>query len=282
MIQFRQLNVLNYVRKAAQHLLGDQTERTDPPWANEENLYKKEIFKNASIFRDSFAAQEEREEAVKRIGHNGYTGGLEASNCASELIPDMLEILRSDDAQPSMKSAICQALSEILYRNRKIQDKMKRAELGGASVLLELVLKNDDERCARWAAYALTVLIDDNVPIMRELLVTPSLKPRLTLVLNALDWPMWPENYVKKLYALLGLNKKRQIQAGLMSQLRAIKKMNEEKETENQPSESEKTPKVSPFKLSPRLKNVSGGASEKSSATGSESSSTDGLANVEV
>ena len=70
-------NVLSSVRKAIGNINRQQRKKEDTDefeWISELNPYKSDILKYSHIVKQSETSDSEKEDAIKRIGHNAYTG----------------------------------------------------------------------------------------------------------------------------------------------------------------------------------------------------------------
>uniref|UniRef100_A0A8C8IPA3 Uncharacterized protein n=1 Tax=Oncorhynchus tshawytscha TaxID=74940 RepID=A0A8C8IPA3_ONCTS len=134
---------------------------------------------------------ENRVLAVHNIGLLGYTGGYAAATCAAEYMPAMADFLK----QHTIKYNFCikfqaKNWSDNLVRNLHLQ------ELMDPTCPLSLSTK-----AKMWSCYLLNILCCNNIPVIRTLVGSQSL--RLTLeALEGQDWYGWPKNYARELLCI--------------------------------------------------------------------------------
>uniref|UniRef100_A0A8C7PS12 Uncharacterized protein n=1 Tax=Oncorhynchus mykiss TaxID=8022 RepID=A0A8C7PS12_ONCMY len=161
------------------------------------NLHYKKIRLAGQDIQNTELPLEKRVLAVHNIGLLGYTGGYAAATCAAEYMPAMADFLKqhslSDDQRISVSCIKCQAknVSDNLVRNLHLQ------ELMDPTCPLSLSTK-----AKMWSCYLLNILCCNNIPVIRTLVGSQSL--RLTLeALEGQDWYGWPKNYARELLCIL-------------------------------------------------------------------------------
>ncbi|CAB1320620.1 unnamed protein product [Coregonus sp. 'balchen'] len=145
------------------------------------NLHYKKIRLAGQDIQNTELPLEKRVLAVHNIGLLGYTGGYAAAICAAEYMPLMADFLKQPSLSDDQRISVLEGLSgELMDTTCPLSTKTKM-----------------------WSCYLLNILCCNNIPVIRTLVGSQSL--RLTLeALEGQDWYGWPKNYARELLCMLG------------------------------------------------------------------------------
>ncbi|XP_014033759.2 armadillo-like helical domain-containing protein 2 [Salmo salar] len=171
----------------------------------DKNLHYRKIRLAGQDIQDTELPLEKRVLAVHNIGLLGYTGGYAAATCAAEYMPAMADFLKQPSLSDDQRISVLEGLSGVCYVH--LTNQKQAHSMGLYATLQELM----DPTCPlslstkakMWSCYLLNILCCNNIPVIRTLVGSQSL--RLTLeALEGQDWYGWPKNCARELLCMLG------------------------------------------------------------------------------
>nr|XP_014352043.1 PREDICTED: uncharacterized protein C6orf229 homolog [Latimeria chalumnae] len=172
----------------------------------EVNSHRRKILDHGHTLRNKPLPLKKKLEAATQIGVLAYTGGLVASQCAEDYIPDLIEILLLPSISDTDKIIIIQSLCGILYGSYSNQVKAKENHLIN---LLVNYLTGDkpDQNCNQivkfWVCYLLNIICCSNIPVIKMLHKSNYVHKSLKVLAN-MGWYGWSRNYAQILLYVLG------------------------------------------------------------------------------
>lgn len=169
------------VRKA---ITGLQREGKEAgPWDTEVNLFKRDVKRFGHIFVSETV--DEKEYALRSLGHAVYAGGVEAASVVTPFVPLMMSIVRSRTTPTSLRLQALRTLSEVCHRNRLVQDAFRR-DNEAMTALLDMIGDIVNIRLSRWSVYLLHLLMVDNEAVVDTVRDIPGVFQKLK---HAADFP---------------------------------------------------------------------------------------------
>lgn len=165
----------------------------------EPSQYKRDIMRLLIVLKNS--NEDDTQEAMTKIGQAVYLGGSQSAKLGLSVLPRLVNSLRSRFTSTKVKIEALKTLSEISTQYKDYQDKF--AEQGGLETLFHLAADFSNERLSNWAYYALTIMIADNIPLMREVRKLDNLEERLAR--SAFDSVKGTKKYAEIFAKLLGI-----------------------------------------------------------------------------
>ncbi|XP_066570671.1 armadillo-like helical domain-containing protein 2 [Amia ocellicauda] len=195
----------------------DFTYKNLSPREQESEPVKKDILIHKIILagkniRNTSLSLDKRIQAASDIGVLAYTGGRVAAMYAGEYMPYLAAFLTRPDLSTSATITILKTLSGISYTHHKNQQ--KAMDLNLCDMLLGFLHQEEDPLLTDspksilvkfWTCYLLSVLCWNNIPQIRLLSNSQSLRRDLE-ILRKKRWDDWPNNYAQELVDLLGFS----------------------------------------------------------------------------
>ncbi|XP_062302150.1 armadillo-like helical domain-containing protein 2 [Osmerus eperlanus] len=192
--------VLLFYNSYIKHYLFPQVEESNEGY---QNHHKKKIQIAGQAIQNTALPLDIRVQGVHNIGLLAYTGSYGVAMCVAEYMPTIVDFLRSPDISDDQRIRVLESLTGMCYMH--LSNQHQACILGLYHLLPELMDPASplSTRAKLWSCYLLNTLCYNNVPAIRKLMSSQSLRGSLE-VLEGEDWFGWPKNHAQELLCILG------------------------------------------------------------------------------